>query len=233
MATKKLLTIGGNTKIVKGDKEGVYKTAILHLFPTHETCAASHIAKCDEACLVTAGRAVMWKHINVCRKAKTDWYMADREGFYDTLRKNIASFVKHCAKREVIPVVRLNGTSDINWMDIIAEFPSVQFYDYTKIVKRAWENTLPNYHITLSYSGANEAYASAVMKAAMKTGCNVAMVFDPKLHKKVIAAGKYRGMDVVNGEKNDLRFLEGKKFSIVALKAKGQAKHDTTGFVIR
>lgn len=229
----KLLSIGGNTKIEKGNKKGVWKTAILHLFPNHSTCPASKIAKCDEACLVTAGRAIMWSHINIRRKAKTDWYESDREAFYNQLRKELTSFEKHCQKRKLKCAVRLNGTSDIDWMDIIAEFPKIQFYDYTKMVKRSWQDRPKNYHITLSYSGANESYATAVMKASMKSGCNVAMVFSADMYKKVIATGKYRGMEVLDGEVTDIRFQEGNQFAIIALKAKGKAKLDTSGFVVR
>lgn len=230
---RKLLTIGGNAKIVKGDKMGEYKTAILHLFPTKETCAASHIAKCAEGCLVTAGRARMWPKINQARAWRTQFYMNNMEGFYDQLRKEIESFEKHCAKRGVIPVVRLNGTSDIDHMEFIASFPQIQFYDYTKIVKRSWEAKPDNYHITLSYSGANEQYASAVMKAAMRTGTNVAFVFSQEKYKEVIRTGNYRGMTVLDGDQTDLRFAEGKQFAIIALKAKGRAKLDTSGFVVR
>ena len=40
----------------------------------------------------------------------------------------------------------------------------------------------------------------------------------------------FRGLPTVDGDKNDLRFLDPKGVA-VALYAKGKAKHDTSGFV--
>jgi hypothetical protein len=42
---------------------------------------------------------------------------------------------------------------------------------------------------------------------------------------------KFLGLKVINGDKNDLRFLDPKN-SIVGLYAKGKAKKDYSGFVI-
>jgi len=42
---------------------------------------------------------------------------------------------------------------------------------------------------------------------------------------------KFMGRNVLDGDKNDLRFLD-KPNSIVGLIAKGKARHDTSGFVI-
>ena len=42
----------------------------------------------------------------------------------------------------------------------------------------------------------------------------------------------YKGYNVIDGDKDDLRFLDVPN-SVVALYAKGQAKKDNSGFVIR
>ena len=41
----------------------------------------------------------------------------------------------------------------------------------------------------------------------------------------------WNGFPVINGDENDLRFLDPKGV-VVGLKAKGKAKTDTTGFVV-
>ena len=41
---------------------------------------------------------------------------------------------------------------------------------------------------------------------------------------------EYKGYKVINGDDHDLRFLDDRG-AIVGLKAKGQAKHDQSGFV--
>jgi hypothetical protein len=51
----------------------------------------------------------------------------------------------------------------------------------------------------------------------------------------VVFAGKipdsWEGFPTLDGDKNDLRFLD-QKNSVVALKAKGKAKKDASGFVV-
>jgi hypothetical protein len=60
----------------------------------------------------------------------------------------------------------------------------------------------------------------------MNMGGNVAMVFENKLPTT------YKGKKVINGDENDLRFLDSKNV-IVGLVAKGKGKKDDSGFVIR
>ena len=75
---------------------------------------------------------------------------------------DIAAAVKSCAKQNLIPVFRLNGTSDIRWENqtvmghnnVMDMFPDVQFYDYTKIPNRY--NVPSNYHLTFSRSESND-----------------------------------------------------------------------------
>jgi hypothetical protein len=106
-------------------------------------------------------------------------------------------------------------------------FKDVQFYDYTKRYNRAYKLTnTPNYDLTLSFSGARETFANRVLKASKDTGLRVAVVFKDK-----ILPASFKGLDVVNGDKTDLRFLDDKGV-IVGLYAKGAAKKDTTGFVV-
>ena len=96
-------------------------------------------------------------------------------------------------------------------------FPTVQWYDYTKIANR---RDLPaNYHLTFSLAESNLDNA----KQALRNGMNVAAVF-----RKVPRV--FLGHAVMDGDATDLRFLDPKPV-IVGLKAKGKAKKDTSGFV--
>jgi hypothetical protein len=104
-------------------------------------------------------------------------------------------------------------------------FPLSQFYDYTKVIKRAYQDLPDNYHITLSYSEADMKYADEVVMAVVNTGVNMAVVFRDKL------PDTFRGLRVIDGDKDDLRFLDPKGV-VVGLLAKGRAKKDTSGFVI-
>ena len=233
MSNYKLLSVGNNAKTIKGDGSE-YVTAILYLAPADNlegvnVCAMAEVAGCKVACLYTAGRGKM-NSVQAGRLRKTMLWRDDREGFLATLKQDIHKFTKYCLKRGIQPVVRLNGTSDIMWenyIDMETEFPAVQFYDYTKIVKRAYKALPSNYHLTLSYSEANADYAQSVLQAHKDTGRNVAVVF----REKDSMPSSFAGSATLDGDKDDLRFLDASKH-VVALYAKGDAKKDTSGFVI-
>ena len=231
----KLLSTG-NPKVLKGMKYG-YNSYILHLAPAdlsgYQTCPKATIG-CKTACLNTAGRGGMFKrgeNTNVIQKArvrKTVEFFEDRDGFMSDLVSDINLAIKQSKKLGLIPVIRLNGTSDIAWekirvgsyRNIMEAFPDIQFYDYTKIANRK----VPyNYHLTFSAADSNDA---DVLKA-IKNGYNIAVVFESKT-----LPSEYLNVPVINGDESDLRFLDAPN-SIVGLYAKGKAKKDTTGFVKR
>ena len=233
MSNYNLLSVGNNAKTIKGDGSE-YLTAILYMAPADNlqgvnVCPMAEVAGCKAACLYTAGRGKM-NSVQTGRLRKTMLWRDDRQGFLATLRQDIAKFAKYCEKRDIQPVVRLNGTSDIMWenyIDMETEFPMVQFYDYTKIVKRVYKALPSNYHLTLSYSEANTDYAWDVIEAHQKTGVNMAVVFRNPTSKHPLPIDSA----LLDGDKDDLRFLDAPRH-VVALYAKGDAKKDTTGFVI-
>ena len=238
----KLLSIG-NPKVLKGMKQG-YMTYILHLAPAnlsgYETCP-KRTAGCTAACLNTAGRGGMFKkgeNTNAIQKArirKTKMFFENRTEFFAQLIKDIELAIKQSAKKDLVPVFRLNGTSDLAfekyevvrngvlYRNIFAAFPDVQFYDYTKMLNRKVKD-IANYQLTFSAADGND---NDVVKAIAQ-GYNVATVFG--LKKTQAMPETYMGRPVFNGDESDLRFLDPKGV-IVGLYAKGKAKKDTTGFV--
>jgi hypothetical protein len=214
-----------NPKIQKGTKMG-YLSFILHLAPStlsgKNTCPKA-TPGCIAACLNTAGRGGMFKkgeNTNMIQKArirKTKMYFEQREEFLATLEADIRKAIKFAEKQDLIPVFRLNGTSDLSvekW-GIIEKFPTVQFYDYTKVLGRKVKH-LPNYHLTFSKADGND---SDVAEALLQ-GMSVVAVYDS------IPEG------VPSADETDLRFLDPKGI-MLGLKAKGRAKKDYSGFVIR
>jgi hypothetical protein len=214
-----------NPKIQKGTKMG-YLSFILHLAPAdlsgRETCP-KRTAGCTAACLNTAGRGGMFKkgeNTNMIQKArirKTEYFFNDRAGFMADLEADITKAIKFAAKQGLTPVFRLNGTSDLSWekYGIIEKFPTVQFYDYTKVLGRKIAH-LPNYHLTFSKADGNDAD----VQKALAQGMSVVAVYDE------IPEG------VPSADETDLRFLDPKGV-MLGLKAKGRAKKDYSGFVIR
>jgi len=220
-----------NPKIQKGTKLG-YLSFILHLAPAtlsgKETCP-KRTAGCTAACLNTAGRGGMFKkgeNTNMIQKArirKTEYFFNDRAGFMADLVKDINKAIKFAAKQGLTPVFRLNGTSDLSWekyeaahgKNIFELFDYVQFYDYTKVLGRKVKH-LPNYHLTFSKADGNDADVAE----ALLQGMSVVAVYDE------IPAG------TPSADETDLRFLDPKGI-MLGLKAKGRAKKDYSGFVIR
>lgn len=237
---KKLLTFEADAKTVKGAKHGVL-TGILYLIPNDKICPMAKAAGCREGCLVTAGMASVYQSIPASRKAKTDWFHSDRDSFMEQVYRDIANAVKRTQGKRFKDygkklAIRLNGTSDIDWSripvrgyaNIFEAFPAVQFYDYTKrrdIVRNSVG--IKNWHITYSYSEARKSYAKGARRIADEYGVNLAAVFEKHRIPKT-----FLGRKVISGDETDLRFTDPAGV-VVALYAKGQAKKDDTGFVIR
>ena len=246
MSNYKLLGVGTNAKTVKGDGSE-YLTAILYMTPYKvwvetlgrysNSCPMAEQAGCIDACLNTAGRGA-FNNVQSARMRKAQWFHNDRQGFLAQLIVDIDKFRNYCKKRDIQPCVRLNGTTDIRWelmtyageKNIFEIFPDVQFYDYTKIANRKVKD-IPNYHLTWSYSNANPEYAKLLDKA-IEQGMNAAVVFRSDFIRiKPKCWHTWQGYPVIDGDKDDLRFLDPKGGHIVALYAKGAAKKDQTGFV--
>jgi hypothetical protein len=238
----KLLSTG-NPKVLKGLKEG-FNTYILHLAPAslsgHNTCPKA-TEGCKAACLNTAGRGGMFKkgeNTNVIQKArirKTIQFFTARESFMQDLVKDIELAIKQSIKKNLIPVFRLNGTSDISfekyevvrngvlYRNIFSAFSDNIFYDYTKVLGRKVTD-ISNYSLTFSAADGND---NDVAKA-INQGYNIATVFGIK--KTLPMPEEYMGLPVFNGDESDLRFLDPKGV-VVGLYAKGKAKKDESGFV--
>ena len=161
--------------------------------------------------------------IQKARIRKTEYFFNNRQDFMLDLVADIRKAIRFADKQGLIPVFRLNGTSDLSWekydaipgQNIFEMFPNVQFYDYTKVLGRKVKQ-YPNYHLTFSRAESND---SDVAEALLQ-GMNVAAVYD------TIPAGMY------SADETDLRFLD-PSVGMMGLKAKGRAKKDYTGFVIR
>ena len=233
----KLLSVSNDAKTIKGEKKG-YLTGILYLAPSNEskvinTCPSASKG-CRMACLFTAGRGV-FDNVRQARIHKTVWYAHNRESFMAQLADDIAALIRKADKENLIPVVRLNGTSDIAWEkeaiasfpNLMAKFPTIQFYDYTKIYGRAIAfatdcNWPSNYHLTFSKSESNDAKVAGALGANVTVSVVFASADLPR---------RYFGRRVVNGDESDLRFLDDRGV-VLGLKAKGKGRADTSGFVV-
>ncbi len=227
----KLLTEAkSNTKTAKNSKMGKYLSYILHLAPSNlsgaNVCPMASKG-CIATCLNTAGRG-QFNSVQEARIRKTKMYVHDRSMFMNLLLKDLNAVERKAKKLGLKAVVRLNGTSDLDFTSIPLMFPKIQFYDYTKVLRRLKRDLPKNYHLTFSRSEVNETECVE----ALALGFNVAVVFR---NMPQLASVAYLGKPLLNGDDHDLRFLDrspGKFGAVIALKAKGKARKDASGFVV-
>ena len=226
----KLLSVDADIKTIKGRKIG-FLTGILYLAPYTlsgvNLCPFAKVAECHVACLNTAGRG-NFNNVKNARLRRAKLFNDNRGEFFAQLIDDINKLKKQAQKQKLQAVIRLNGTSDIEFENIKVTgdytifnlFPELQFYDYTKNPNR--KNLPSNYDLTFSYSGV-ESFIK-FNRQALENNMRVATVF------KILPV-EFEGRPVINGDDHDARFIEDKNI-IVGLKAKGKARQDKTGFVI-
>ena len=239
----KLLSVNADPKTIKGFRKGKgYLTGVLYLAPY--TLSGKNVCPCAspdciEACLNTAGDVRRQQKKDESRLNKTQWFFGmpgakpynvtdepTRNGFLNRLKREITSLSVIASAQGLKLAIRLNGTSDIGWHQILREFmnsmPQVEFYDYTKIYNQAIKSVQdPNFpiHMTFSRTEDNQDKVFSVLSK----GGQVAVVFDK-------VPFTWHGFKVVNGDEHDLRFMNeeqnpnGEPIGIVVgLKAKGKA----------
>lgn len=222
----KLFSCNTNAKTSKGDEEGVAYTAIMYLAPStasgYDVCPNASDS-CRNVCLGWYAGRSRFSNVQQARINKTKLYFENREEFINTMIKDLEIFKSFCEEHNTQGYVRVNGSSDIKVEDlgIIEKFPTLQFYDYTKRMDRDFLNLPENYYLTFS----RDERTKLVDIKNLIDVVNIAIVFDE-------IPEEYEGFPVINGDKTDLRPLD-EDGVIVGLKAKGSAKTETDGFVVR
>ena len=180
---------------------------------------------CARSCFAGFDR-LAWPQVKRAAVARTLLLVRQPELFQAMLRADLTRELAHAGDLPL--VARLNVVSDIawerEWPELFAEFRVVQFMDYTKSISRVLDPSRPrNYRLTCSRSEGNEADCHRALAA----GHNVTVVF-----RKPPFPGTFWGYPVIDGDRDDLRFLDPAP-CVVGLKAKGAgARRDTSGFVL-
>ena len=222
--------VGGvnlSAKMLHSKKESHQYTYIIYLAPAktsgYQVCPNA-TKECKMGCLATSGHAGMelasgGDRIKNARIKKTRLFFENNEFFMEWVIEEIKKARSKAQKDGYYFSVRLNGTSDIDWQNarfkgynLFEIFPDVQFYDYTKSIKK-YIGKPDNYHLTFSYTGRNWDKC----KALLEQGNNVAVVFNVKSEKLLPAM--YKGYKVINGDLTDYRINDAKGI-IVGLKWK-------------
>lgn len=229
-AVKNLLSKGStNAKTIKNELE----TFILYLAPANlsgfNVCAFASLG-CIKGCLNTAGMGI-FSNVQLARINKTKFWGFDRSAFYLQLANELLKILDKTIKKNVKIAIRLNGTSDIDHLDLLERYTGINFldpfyssllfYDYTKNYNHIKRYLNTNYKLTFSRSEVNDLDAYRLLK----DGGNVAVVFKNELPEY------WNGFPVINGDDTDLRYFDPINV-VIGLKAKGKAKKDISGFVV-
>lgn len=200
---------GSNAKLSKqSERSDGYAIYSLFLAPAnvsgYEMCLW-RTEDCTRLCLNCAGKGSL-SSVQQARIRKTQRLVQYPVGFFNNLVAEMLRATNKHNGSPITPVLRLNGTSDLPWDQVCPElfgfFGSLgwRFYDYTKSAQRAhmqpWDNTF-------SYSGYNWSACEMLLQSSK---ARVAMVFDTKRGKPLPTS--YRGYTVIDGDKDDLRFLD-------------------------
>ncbi len=252
-----------NAKTDKSVSVG-YLTAILHLAPSQSGKVGKYdfdgggyvdvcpyaTDGCIAACLGrTAGR-MRFDSVHKAQRRRTRDLWHHTPIFLRLLSDEIAAHARKADRLGLLPAVRLNGTSDLNWRaerfliggkSLMEIHRNVRFYDYTKNPKSARESAIerlrvwggdldgPHYHRTYSVSERDRADNLATAQDILRCGGNVAIVFRDRIPG--IANLNGQGFPVVSGDSHDCTFLHREGY-VIGLMAKGkEAKTDTSGFV--
>jgi hypothetical protein len=230
--TRKLLSPGfTNAKTKKNELESF----ILYLSPADQNSKGINIcpaatAECIKLCLNTSGHGA-FNSVQRSRIERTEFYLNDRINFINKILNELYSINKKAEKKGEKIAVRLNGTSDLDFIaiiknrtgiDILEDMPNILFYDYTKLIGKVRKYAGTNYVLTFSRSETNEAECLE----ALSLGANIAAVFYKTL------PAEYMGRPVLDGDTSDLVMINNRS-TILGLKAKGRAKKvKESGFVI-
>ena len=228
---KNLLSKGiSNAKTKKNSSD----TYILYLAPYKQNSLKINICPkaskgCAAACLFSAGRG-KFSNVVKARINKTEYFLRDKNGFINQLAKELIKINNKAILSGSKTLIRLNGTSDLDFIYMLKKyanfdidnFSGLHFYDYTKILGKV-KKYINNKNYTLTFSRAEDNEAETLQ--ALNLGANVSAVFKSNLPKN------YKGFAVVDGDKSDDIMTETKGI-ILGLRAKGDAKKDTSGFVI-
>jgi hypothetical protein len=185
---------------------------------------------CISSCLNTAGRGA-FSNVQLARINKTKFWGYDRANFYIQLAQELLKIHDKAVKYKEKIAIRLNGTSDIDHLQLLQRYSGINFldkfysdllfYDYTKNINHVKRYVGSSYKLTFSRSESNQANC----EIALNLGVNVAAVFKGSLPET------FNGYQVINGDTTDLRYFDPAGV-IVGLVAKGKAKKDCSGFVI-
>ena len=178
---------------------------------------------CTMACLNTSGHGGIGldqdnlNPVQIARLKRSAYFHTRRSEFWIMLIRDIDALIRKAKKLGLKAAVRLNGTTDVKWEsqpvvidgvkiaeNIMALYPDVIFYDYTKwpYAKRPNETLPVNYHLTFSRSETNQDQIAE----NIYHGRNATVVVDIKSSDKTTAIPiTWREIPTFDADRSDFR----------------------------
>jgi hypothetical protein len=223
--------LGKANHSAKMAKSGKYNELVYSVYLASSDASGYNVCPmanvfCKNACLNYAGYG-RYNNIQQSRIKKTRLFFENRELFMKILFHEIEKYRKKAIKEQKRFSVRFNATSDINLkqlklngVNVLEQFPGVQFYDYTKVYKYLFlANEYSNLDMTFSYSGENWDEC----QSALDNGFRVSAIFQEQL------PDYFRGYPVIDGDSYDMRYLDPNNV-IVGLRVKNVPKQQLEQF---
>ena len=178
---KPMRFFGSSLKVEKGADK--YDTYVMYLQPadkvaTETLCSFADLAGCKAPCLISSGQLGMSVGQNAATK-RTVLMLMRPAMFESAMLAEIDKAERKALKTGIPALFRLNGTSDLDFTNIMVQRPDSMFYDYTKILSRVRKNTLPNFDLTFSGSMFS-TQSKAALRKAVAAKYRIAMAYNTK-----------------------------------------------------
>lgn len=219
---KPMRFFGSSLKVEKGADK--FDTYIMYLQPADKVaiktlCTFADKAGCKKPCLISSGQLGMSTGQSAATK-RTILMLLRPQSFESAILSEIDKAERKAVKTGLPALFRLNGTSDIDFSNIMKQRPNSLFYDYTKEISRVRKNTLKNYDLTFSGSMFS-VQSKAALRKAVSANYRIAIAFNTKGLKDDDLQLRY---DLKSFDTTDLRHLDGNV--IGTLKRKGSNKQE-------
>ena len=219
---KPMRFFGSSLKVEKGADK--FDTYIMYLQPADKVaiktlCTFADKAGCKKPCLISSGQLGMSTGQSAATK-RTILMLLRPQSFESAILSEIDKAERKAVKTGLPALFRLNGTSDIDFSNIMKQRPNSLFYDYTKEISRVRKNTLKNYDLTFSGSMFS-VQSKAALRKAVSANYRIAMAFNTKGLKDDDLQLR---RDLKSFDTTDLRHLDGNV--IGTLKRKGSNKQE-------
>lgn len=219
---KPMRFFGSSLKVEKGADK--FDTYIMYLQPADKVaiktlCTFADKAGCKKPCLISSGQLGMSTGQSAATK-RTILMLLRPQSFESAILSEIDKAERKAVKTGLPALFRLNGTSDIDFSNIMKQRPNSLFYDYTKEISRVRKNTLKNYDLTFSGSMFS-VQSKAALRKAVSANYRIAMAFNTK---GLDDDGLQLRHDLKSFDTTDLRHLDDNV--IGTLKRKGSNKQE-------